>query len=53
MSFTKDKDSDNYATDKSGWEKIQKFIPKDKLIWSPFYCDGKQKDHIHLNMIYV
>ena len=45
MSFTKDKDSDNYATDKSGWEKIEQFIPKDKLIWSPFYCDGKQKEY--------
>jgi len=45
MSFTNDKDSDNYATDKSGWEKIKSFIPKDKIIWSPFYCDGKQKEY--------
>ena len=45
MSFTNDKDSDNYATDKSGWEKIEGFIPKDKIIWSPFYCDGKQKEY--------
>jgi len=45
MSFTNDKDSDNYATDKSGWEKIEKYIPKEKLIWSPFYCDGKQKEY--------
>ncbi len=45
MSFTLDKDSDNYATDKKGWEIIQEYIPKDKLIWSPFYCDGKQKEY--------
>ena len=30
MSFTDDKDSDNYATDKKGWEIIEEFIPKDK-----------------------
>ena len=43
--FTNDKDSDNYATDKKGWEIIKDFIPKDKVIWSPFYCDGKQKEY--------
>ena len=45
MSFTNDKDSDNYITDKINWELIQNFIPKDKVIWSPFYCDGKQKEY--------
>ena len=45
MSFTKDKDSDNYATDKHGWDIIKKFIPENKKIWSPFYCDGKQKEY--------
>ena len=30
MSFTNDKDSDNYATDKIGWEIIKNYIPKDK-----------------------
>ena len=45
MSFTQDKDSDNYATDKKGWEIIEDYIPKDKKIWSPFYCDGKQKEY--------
>jgi len=43
MSFTKDKDSDNYSTDKIGWEIIKDYIPKNKKIWCPFYCDGKQK----------
>ncbi len=45
MSFTGDKDSDNYATDKEGWEVIKDYIPKDKQIWAPFYCDGKQKEY--------
>ena len=44
MSFTKDNDSDNYATDKQGWEMVKDYIPKDKKIWAPFYCDGKQKE---------
>jgi hypothetical protein len=45
MSFTGDKDSDNYATDKKGWEIIKEYIPDNKIIWSPFYCDGKQKEY--------
>ena len=45
MSFTKDKDADNYITDKKGWEIIKEYIPTDKKIWSPFYCDGKQKEY--------
>jgi hypothetical protein len=45
MSFTEDKDSDNYATNKGGWEIIKKYIPTDKKIWAPFYCDGKQKEY--------
>ena len=45
MSFTAIKDSDNYATDKNGWEIIASYIPTDKVIWSPFYCDGKQKEY--------
>ena len=45
MSFTLDKDSDNYATDKNGWEIIKDYIPQDKKIYAPFYCDGKQKEY--------
>lgn len=43
--FTNQCDSDNYVTDKKGWELIKNFIPTDKQIWSPFYCDGKMKDY--------
>ena len=45
MSFTEDKDSDNYITNKIEWERIKDYIPNNKVIWSPFYCDGKQKDY--------
>jgi hypothetical protein len=45
MSFVNDVDADNYSTSKKGWEIIKDFIPKDKVIWCPFYCDGKQKDY--------
>ena len=45
MSFINDNDSDNYTTDKNGWEIIKDYIPNDKEIWSPFYSDGKQKEY--------
>ena len=44
MSFTNDKESDNHSSPKKIWEDIKDYIPKDKIIWSPFYNDGKQKD---------
>ena len=47
MSFTKDKDSDNYITNADDWLRIKDYIPKDKKIWSPFYCDGKQKEYFN------
>ena len=47
MSFTNDNDSDNYATDKIGWDIIKEYIPKDKTLWCPFYCDGKQKEYLN------
>ena len=46
MSFTDDKDSDNYSTNKEGWKLIEPYIPKDKIIWSPFYHSIK-KDYIY------
>ena len=45
MSFTIDKDSDNYITNKNEWERIKEYIPTNKKIWAPFYCDGKQKEY--------
>jgi len=45
MSFTEDKDSDNHTSPKKIWEDIKPYLPQDKKIWSPFYCDGKQKEY--------
>ena len=42
--FTNQDETDNYETDPNGWLMIEKFIPKDKKIYSPFYCSGKQKE---------
>ncbi len=39
--------NDNYETEKEEWELIKEYIPKDKKIWAPFYCTGKQKDIFH------
>jgi len=44
MSFINDKDSDNYITNKEEWFRIKEYIPKDKVIWCPFYCDGSMKE---------
>lgn len=30
--------SDDYMTPKHVWEAINDYIPKDKIIWEPFYC---------------
>ena len=32
---------DDYMTPKTAWEVIQEFIPKEKVVWEPFYGDGK------------
>ena len=45
MSFTEDKDSDNYMTNKKEWERIKDYIPNNKVIWAPFFGDGKQKEY--------
>ena len=43
--FTDQDETDNYTTDKMGWEMIKIFIPKDAVIWSPFYSDGNMKKY--------
>ena len=37
---------DDYMTPKLAWESIQQFIPKDKIIWEPFYGDGKSGEYL-------
>lgn len=39
-------DHDDYMTPKYVWENIQQFIPKDKIIWEPFFGDGTSGEHL-------
>jgi len=41
--FTK---HDDYMTPKSAWESISHIIPKDKIIWEPFFGDGQSGEHL-------
>ena len=36
----------DYMTPKHAWEDIQHLIPKDKVIYEPFYGDGKSGDYL-------
>tara|TARA_R110000764_G_scaffold32638_2_gene73720 strand:+ start:503 stop:1048 length:546 start_codon:yes stop_codon:yes gene_type:complete len=36
---------DDYMTPLSAWKAIESFIPKDKLIWDPFFGDGSSAEH--------
>ena len=31
---------DDYTTPKQAWADIIEYLPKDKVIWEPFYCNG-------------
>ena len=46
MDFTQQNVTDNYYTKKEVWEKIQQYIPKDKVVWEPFYGDGKSGQYL-------
>lgn len=37
---------DDYMTPKYAWENIKEYIPKNKLIWEPFFGDGKSGDYL-------
>eukprot|EP00122_Pirum_gemmata_P009451 Pgem_evm16s8721 len=41
--FTK---HDDYMTPDYAWKNINHFIPKDKIIWEPFYGDGKSGEYL-------
>ena len=43
---TFDKKVDNYMTPKSAWEQIKHLIPNNKVIWEPFYGDGKSGEYL-------
>ena len=38
---------DDYMSPESAWENIVHLIPENTKIWSPFYGDGKQKEHFN------
>jgi hypothetical protein len=37
---------DDWMTPKEAWENITKYIPKDKIIWEPFFGDGKSAEYL-------
>ena len=37
---------DDYMTPKDAWEDIKEYIPKDKIIWEPFYGNGKSGEYL-------
>ena len=37
--------NDEFYTQEEDWKAIKEFIPLDKVIWAPFYADGKQKEY--------
>ena len=37
---------DDYMTPKSAWGSISHIIPKDKVIWEPFFGDGQSGEHL-------
>lgn len=43
INFEKD---DQYNTPKEVWESISHLIPKDKILWEPFYGDGKSGEYL-------
>ena len=52
--FTGNKKSDDYATPAHAWKDIEHFIPKDKVIYMPFYYDGSAKERMEaLNVKWV
>jgi hypothetical protein len=46
MEITKYEKFDDYMTPKSAWAAIAHLIPKDKVIWEPFYGDGSSGNHL-------
>lgn len=37
---------EDYCTPKSTWEQITEYIPKERTIWEPFFCDGKSGEFL-------
>ena len=43
----------DYETPDNVWRDILEFIPKDKVIWCPFYCNGLAGNYLKKNGISV
>ncbi len=37
---------DDYTTPNEVWDYIAPYIPKDKVVWEAFYCDGKSGEYL-------
>lgn len=37
---------DHYTTPFHAWADIKQFIPKDRVVWEAFYCDGTSGTHL-------
>jgi len=37
---------DDYMTPESAWINIKEYIPKNRIIWEPFYGDGKSGEYL-------
>ena len=46
MTNSKDKKNDDYETPLSAWKSIEAYLPKDKVLWEPFYCNGASGEHL-------
>ena len=44
--LTKMKKNDNYATPKQAWLDLKPYVPTDKIIYMPFYYNGKAKEYL-------
>jgi hypothetical protein len=38
--------NDHYMTQKSTWDMISMYIPRDKVLWEAFYGDGQSGNYL-------
>ena len=46
MTAKKELKNDEYETPLSAWASIEAYLPKDKVIWEPFYASGASGEHL-------
>lgn len=55
MTNARDLKDDDYETPLSAWRSVVEYVPKDKVVWDPFYGSGASGDHLRslgLNVIH-